>query len=152
MSPTGALSSKEWQKFDSKKVHKSMSHSNDCWATIQWRHNEHDGVSNHQPHDCLLSRLFRHRSKKTSKLRVIGLVRGIRGWPVISPHKGPVTRKMIPLDDVIMDMPHYASQELCTCSAFVVLCCKCWYRPALQISFRVTAPVLGQSYDWHNDD
>ena len=35
-----------------------------------------DGVSNHQPHDCLLNRLFRHRSKKTSKLRVIGLCVG----------------------------------------------------------------------------
>ena len=39
-------------------------------------HNEHDGVSNHQPHDCLLNRLFRCRSKKTSKLRVIGLCEG----------------------------------------------------------------------------
>ena len=41
--------------------------------TLQWRHNERDGVSNRQPIDCLLNRLFRHRSKKTSKLRVIGL-------------------------------------------------------------------------------
>ena len=32
-----------------------------------------DGVSNHQPHDCLLSCLFRRISKKTSKLRVTGL-------------------------------------------------------------------------------
>ena len=31
------------------------------------------GVSNHQPHDCLLNLLFRRRSKKTSKLRVTGL-------------------------------------------------------------------------------
>ena len=38
--------------------------------TLYWRHNDHDGVSNHQPHGCLLSRLFRRRSKKTSKLRV----------------------------------------------------------------------------------
>ena len=29
-------------------------------------------------------------------------VRGIRRWPVNSPHKGPVTRKMFPFDDVIM--------------------------------------------------
>ena len=42
-------------------------------CTLQWRHNGHDCVSNHQPHDCLLSRLFRRRSKKTSKLRVTGL-------------------------------------------------------------------------------
>ena len=44
--------------------------------TLQWRHNERDGVSNHQPHDCLLNRLFRHRSNKTSKLRVTGLCEG----------------------------------------------------------------------------
>ena len=36
--------------------------------SLQCRHNERDGVSNHQPYDCFLSRLFRHRSKKTSQL------------------------------------------------------------------------------------
>ena len=44
--------------------------------TLWWRHNERDSVSNHQPHDCLLNRLFRRRSKKTSKLRVTGLCVG----------------------------------------------------------------------------
>ena len=43
---------------------------------LHWRHNERDNVSNHQPHDCLLNRLFRRRSKKTSKLRVTGLYVG----------------------------------------------------------------------------
>ena len=43
----------------------------------QWRHNGLDSVSNHLPHDCLLNRLFRRRSKKTSKLRVTGLCVGI---------------------------------------------------------------------------
>ena len=43
---------------------------------LQWRHNERDGVSNHQPHDCLLNRLFRRRSKEISKLRVTGLYAG----------------------------------------------------------------------------
>ena len=43
---------------------------------LQWRHNGCDGFSNHQPHDCLLNRLFRCRSKKTSKLRVTGLCAG----------------------------------------------------------------------------
>ena len=45
-------------------------------TTLQWRHNDHDGGSNQQPHDCLLNRLFRRRSKKTSKLRVTGLCVG----------------------------------------------------------------------------
>ena len=43
---------------------------------LRWRHNYHAGVSNHQPHGCLLNRLFKRRSKKTSKLRVTGLMCG----------------------------------------------------------------------------
>ena len=43
---------------------------------LQWRHNGHDSISNHQPYDCLLNRLFRRRSKKTSKFRVTGLCVG----------------------------------------------------------------------------
>ena len=68
----------------------------------QWRHNGRDGVSNHQPHHCLLNRLFGRRSKKTSKLRVTGLC------AVNSPVTGefsaqkPVTQKMFPFDDVTM--------------------------------------------------
>ena len=45
-------------------------------SSLQWRHSERDGVSNHQPHDCLLNRFFRRRSKKTSKLRVTSLCVG----------------------------------------------------------------------------
>ena len=45
-------------------------------AAFQWRHNEHTGVSYHQPHDCLLTRLFRHRSKEASKLQVTDLCAG----------------------------------------------------------------------------
>ena len=36
---------------------------------------------------------LRRRSKKISKLRITGLVRGSNWWPVNSRHKGPVTRK-----------------------------------------------------------
>ena len=43
---------------------------------LLWRHNELDGVSDHQPHDCLFNRLFSDRSKKTSKFRVTGLCAG----------------------------------------------------------------------------
>ena len=72
------------------------------FAPFHWRNNDHDGVSNHQPHGCLLNRLLRRRSKKTSKLRVTGLCVWKSPGPVNSPHKGPVTRKMFPFDDVIM--------------------------------------------------
>ena len=39
---------------------------------LLWRHNGCYSVSNHQPHDCFLNRLFSRISKKTSKLRDTG--------------------------------------------------------------------------------
>ena len=44
----------------------------------------------------LLNHIFRSRSKRTSKLRVTCL------WPMNSPHKGPVMRKVFPFYDIIM--------------------------------------------------
>ena len=72
------------------------------WSPLHWRHNDHGGVSNHQPRGCLLNRLFRRRWKKTSKLRVTGLCAGNSPEPVNYPHKGQVMRKIFPFDDVIM--------------------------------------------------
>ena len=72
--------------------------------SLHSRHYDHNGVSNQQPHGCLLNRLFGRRSTKTSKLRVTGLCAG--NSPVSSPHKGPGTRKMFLFDDVIM-FPRY---------------------------------------------
>ena len=86
-------------------------HSGQLHLPLRWRHNDHDGVSNHQPHGCLLNRLFRRRSKKTSKLRVTGLCAGNSPGPVNSPHKGPVTRKMFPFDDVIMHAIRLRQQQ-----------------------------------------
>ena len=40
----------------------------------------------------------KHQSSNAS----LAIVRGIHRWPVNSPHKGPVTRKMFPFEDVIM--------------------------------------------------
>ena len=40
---------------------------------LRLRHNEQDGISNHQALDCLLKCLFRRRPKETSKRRVTGL-------------------------------------------------------------------------------
>ena len=42
-------------------------------SPLQWRHDECNGVLNH---DCLLNSLFKRRSKKTPKLRVTGLCEG----------------------------------------------------------------------------
>ena len=54
-------------------IHCALKSSQEGIQSLRWRHNELHGVSDHQPHDCLLNRLFGRRSKKTSKLRVTGL-------------------------------------------------------------------------------
>ena len=88
------------------------------FQSLQWRHNEHYGVSNYQLYDCLLNRIFRRRSKKTSKRRLIGLCEGNSPVTGDSPHKGPVTRKMFPFDDVIS---HGKMDQLDLCL--------CWFWP-----------------------
>ena len=40
--------------------------------------------------------------RKHQRSASLAFVRGIHRWPVNSPHKGPVTRKMLPFDDVII--------------------------------------------------
>ena len=69
---------------------------------LQWRHNERGGVSNHQPHDCLPNRYFGADQRKQQSFASLAFVRGIHRWSVNSPHKGPVTWKMFPFDDVTM--------------------------------------------------
>ena len=80
----------------------------DCWGlfamSLQWRHNDPDGDSNHRylRFDGLFSRLHRRRSKKIPKLLVTGLCAENSLVAGEFPPKRPVTRKMLPLDDVIM--------------------------------------------------
>ena len=70
--------------------------------SLQWRHNEHDGISNHQPHNCLLNHLFRHRWMKTLKLCVTGLWEGNSLVTGEFLAQRVCNAKMFPLDDVIM--------------------------------------------------
>ena len=53
----------------------------------------------------------------------------IHRWPVDSPHKGPVTRKMFPFDDVIMNTPSIDIKKTS------------WHGNAL----RITGPLRGES-------
>ena len=69
---------------------------------LQWRHNWHDGVLAHQPHDCLPTVYSRANQRKHQSSASLAIVWGIHRWPVNSRHKGPVTRKMFSFDDVIM--------------------------------------------------
>ena len=71
-------------------------------SSLQWHHNEHDGVSNHQPHDCLPNCYSGADQRKQQSSASLALLRGIHQWPVNFLHKGPVMQKMFPFDDVIM--------------------------------------------------
>ena len=82
--------------------------------TLQWRHNECHGVANHQPHDSLLNGYTGTDQRKHQNYAPLAFARGIHRWPVNSPHKGPVTRKMFPFDDVIMKFSHHSSTCFCT--------------------------------------
>ena len=62
--------------FSSSVGHPGLLCSQTNLVSLQWRHNGSYSVSNHQPHDCLINRLIRRRSKKTLKLRVTGVCVG----------------------------------------------------------------------------
>ena len=83
--------------------------------TLQWRYNGRDGVSNHQPHDCLFNRLIRRTSKKTSKFHVTGFCAGnspVTGEFPAQRASNDVTWKMLPFDDIIMIYDSYVTENI----------------------------------------
>ena len=101
---------------------------------LWWRNHGRDGVSNHKPHHCLLNRLFRRRSKKTSKLRVTGLCAG--NWPGTGEFPGQMASNA---ENVSIWWRHHAVWHLCSLhgSMFngkLLYCfsCKIIIRPGLE--------------------
>ena len=85
-------------------------------CSLQWRHNGPDSVSNHQPHECLLSRLIRRRSKKTLKLRVTGLCAGI------SPETGELpAQRASNAENVSIWWRHHVLEKSEYCSSTTVM-------------------------------
>ena len=105
---------------------------------LRWRHNDHAGISNHQPHGCLLNRLFRRKSKKTSKLRVTGLCAGN------SPGTGEFPAQMASYaENVSIWWRHHASTEKHEVSILVSTL-------SLGLCFIISTPsdFTGLSSDW----
>ena len=73
-----------------------------AWIPLQWHHNEHDCISNHQHHDFYSTVYSSADQRKHQSSASLALVRGIHQVLVNSPYKRPVTQKMFPFDDVIM--------------------------------------------------
>ena len=66
--------------------------------------------------------------RKHQSLASLAFVWGIHRWLVNSPHKGPVTRKLFPFDDVVMvfwlqkNHPETPNDNQCWCHLFRVTC------------------------------
>ena len=90
-------------------------------TTFQWRYNQHDYVSIHRRLDFYSNLCSGADQRKHQSSASMAFVRGIHQWPVNSPHKGPVTRKMFPFDDVIMTDKALLHIK-CQCSAGTEVC------------------------------
>ena len=60
---------------------------------LRWRHNDHDGVSNHQPHGCLLNRLSNADQRKQQSSASLAFVWGIHRDRWIPRTKGQLRGK-----------------------------------------------------------
>ena len=88
--------------IDESILHTENNLSMTCPQPLQWRHNEHDCVSNQRRLDCLLNRLFRRRSKKTSNLRATVLCERNPSVAGEFPAQSASNMEMLPFNDVIM--------------------------------------------------
>ena len=90
-------------------------------SLLHWRHSERDGVLNHRRLDCLLTVY-----SSASKVRVTDRYDGKP--PVVTggfPSQGPVTRQMIPSDDVYMPSTYsilWWQHDMETRSALLDIC------------------------------
>ena len=84
--------------------------------TVQWCHNERDSIimstiaSQITSLTIVYSVVYSGVDQRKHQISAsLAFVRGIHRWPVNSPHKWPVTRKMFPFDDVIMTCHQWGS-------------------------------------------
>ena len=117
------------------------------YDSLEWRHNECGGISNHQPHDCLLNCLFRQRKHQSSTS--LAFVQGIHRWPVNSLHKGPVMRKMFLFNDVIMCYLSCLTFRLRIC--FSISCSWLMRSVSAWLCFRAMMYACWSVYCWLQD-
>ena len=72
------------------------------YPALLWRHNGRDGVSITSLTIVYSTVYSGADQRKHQSSASLAFVRGTHQWPAGSPHKGPVTRKMFPFDDVFM--------------------------------------------------
>ena len=108
--------------------------------TLRWRHNGCDSVPNHQPRECLLRRLIRRTSKKTSKLRVTGLCAGN------SPETGEFPAQMASNAENVSIWWRHHGVSLCKASTFSIV--SNFYEPwAKGTNFGIYIPEITEPID-----
>ena len=78
--------------------------------TSKWRHNERDGVSNHQRLDVCSTVCSGADQREHQSSASLAFVRGTRQWPADSPHKGSLTRNCF---HVMTSLCHPHSSKRC---------------------------------------
>ena len=103
------------------------------YIRLQWRHNEHDmasQITTITTVSIVCSTVCSGADQRIHQSSAsLAFVRGIHRWPVDSPHKGPVTRKMFPFDDVIMTkgvMQYITSQNHYELQPLWIISAKLW--------------------------
>ena len=131
-----------------------VQYSSGIGYVLQRHPNEHDGISNYRHLDCLLNRLFWHRSKKTSKLCITDICEGNSLVTGEFP-----TQRASNAENVSISWHHHELHEIlrnwwCTVYpkkyahgfCFAVLCCG-YTLTDFPISIRLTSLALWQSND-----
>ena len=103
--------------------------------SLQWRHNERDCISNHQPHYFCPTVYSGAGLRKHQSSASLAFVRGIHRWPVNPPHEGPVLRKIFHL------MTSLCFITLRRLSSYTEIGLIRWYSPV----FPSTCCLLGPS-------
>ena len=91
--------------LESKLEQTEFQHISIISSSLRWRHNGAIASQITSPTIVYSTVNSDANQRKHQSSASLAFVRGIHRWPVNSPHKWPVTRKMFPLDDVIMINP-----------------------------------------------
>ena len=118
-------------------------------VSLQWRHNEHHGISNPQHIDCLFNHLFRRTRKKTSKLRVTGLC---EAYPLMT--GGFPSQRASNMENISIWWRHHVAQKLQKVAHVLK---QCWFYHIAPFSILLHIRFAGCFYtenwsDCHNAD
>ena len=121
-------------------------------SSLQWRHNERDGVSISCVSTVCSSGYSGGDQRNHQSSASPAFVRGIHRWPVNSPNKGPVTRKMFPLYDVTVKHGHEVEEMFSwRAISMMFLFCACISRAGVPSALNRISMTHKWKRRWQND-